>query len=204
VLAASKDISLAAAIVAIVVLALSYLVLPAVMIRFYQSRNVRLTFEAKDPNAYQIEALPMPILVLGALGLFYIIMLHIPILFNGLFPLMGRFASGLQGIVLLDLSIAVLVCLTWATFSRRPWAWWGSLVYSALMTSSLLLTLVRSGYADILRVVRLPPKEMEILQRLPIQGYHLAILVGVPLIITLGVIVWARPYFGLDARAPGR
>jgi len=204
VLAASKDISLAAGIAAIVVLALSYLVLPAVMIRFYHSRNVRLTFEAKDPNTYRIEALPMPILVLGALGLFYILMLHIPILFNGLFPLMGRFASGLQGIILLDLSIAVLVCLTWATFSRRIWAWWGSLIYSALMTSSLLLTLVQSTYADILRVIRLPPKEMEILRGLPIQGYHLAILVGVPLIITLGVIVWARPYFRSDGRIPGR
>jgi hypothetical protein len=174
------------------------------MIRFYQSRNVRLTFEAKDPNAHPIEALPMPNLVLGALGLFYIIMLHIPILFNGLFPLMGRFASGLQGIVLLDLSIAVLVCLTWGTFSRRIWAWWGSLIYSALMTFSLLMTLVQSTYADILQVLQFPPKEMEILQGLPIQGYHLAILVGVPLIITLGVIVWARPYFRSDGRIPGR
>ncbi len=195
VLAASKDISLAAGIVAIVVLVLSYLVLPAVMIRFYQSRNVRLSFEAKDPNTYRIEALPMPILVLGALGLFYIIMLHIPILFNGLFPLMGRFASGMQGIELLTLSIAVLICLTWATFSRRRWAWWGSLIYSALMTTSLLVTLVRSSWAELLQVLQFPPREVEMLDGLPFQGYHLAILIGVPLIITLGVIVWARPYF---------
>ena len=198
ILGASKDITMAVAIATMVLLALSYLVLPAAMIRFYRSRNVRLTFEAKDPDSYWIERLPMPILVLGALGLFYIVMLHIPILFNGLFPLMGRFASGLQGIELLTASIAVLICLTWATFSRRRWAWWGSLIYAVLMTASLLMTLVRSSWAEILRVLQFPPKEVEFLDGLPIQGYHLAILVGVPLIITLGVIVCARPYFRPD------
>ena len=196
VLAASKDITLAAAIAAMVALALSYLVLPAVMIRFYQSRNVRLTFEAKDPNSYWIEALPMPILVLGALDLFSIVMLHIPILFNGLFPLMGRFASGLKGIELLTASIAVLIGLTWGTFGQRRWAWWGSLAYSALMTTSLLVTLLRSNWADLLRALQVPSREVEMLDGLPIQGYHLAILIGIPLLITLGVIVWARPYYG--------
>ena len=196
VLAASKDITLAAAIAAMVALALSYLVLPAVMIRFYQSRNVRLTFEAKDPNSYWIEALPMPILVLGALDLFSIVMLHIPILFNGLFPLMGRFASGLKGIELLTASIAVLIGLTWGTFGQRRWAWWGSLAYSALMTTSLLVTLLRSNWTDLLRALQFPSREVEMLDGLPIQGYHLAILIGIPLLITLGVIVWARPYFG--------
>jgi hypothetical protein len=204
ILAASKDITLAVAIATMVLLALSYLVLPVVMIRFYQGRNVRLTFEAKDPNSYWIEALPMPILVLGALGLFYIVMLHIPILFNGLFPLMGRFVSGLQGIELLTASIAVLICLTWATFNRWRWAWWGSLAYAALMTASLLVTLLRSSWAEILQALEFPPREVEMLDGLPIQGYHLAILIGVPLIVTLGLIVWARPHFRRGTHASAR
>lgn len=199
-LAASKDITLPIAIAAIVLLAFSYLALPALMIRFYRGRNVRLTFEAKDPNTYWVERLPMPILVLGALGLYYIVMLHIPILFNGLFPLMGRFASELQGIQLLAASIAVLICLTWATLGRRRWAWWGSLLYAALMTASLLVTLTRSSWAEILQVLDFPPREVDMLDGLPIQGYHLAILIGAPLIITLAVIVWAKPYFGPDTR----
>jgi hypothetical protein len=204
ILAASKDISVAFAITTMVLLALSYLVLPGAMIRFYRGRNVRLTFEVKDSNSYWIERLPMPILVLGALGLFAIVMLHIPILFNGLFPLMGHFASGRQGIELLTASIAVLICLTWATFNRWRWAWWGSLVYSALMTASLLVTLIRSSWAEILQVLDLPPREVEMLNGLPIQGYHLAILIGVPLILTLGLIVWARPYFRPDTGGSGR
>ena len=195
VLAASKDLSLAAGVIAIVVLTLSYLVVPAVLIRFYQSRDVRLTFETKDPGSYWIEKLPVPILVLGSLDLFYIIMLHIPILFNGVFPLFGRFLSGIQGIILLDLSIACLVCLAWGTIRRRTWAWWGSLVYFALMTLSSSLTLFKSSYSDILSVMRFPPTEIEFLGGLPVQGYHFAVLIGVPLVITLGVIILAKRHF---------
>jgi hypothetical protein len=201
VLSASKDISPIAAIVAILVLASSYLIVPGVLIRFYQSRDVGLTFEAKDPNSYWIEKMPMPILVLGSLYLFYIVVLHIPILFNGIFPLFGRFLSGLEGIFLLDFSIACLVCLAWGTIKRRTWAWWGSLVYFALMILSSFLTLLTSSYSDILSKMQFPPTEMEFLGGLPLQGYHFAILTGIPLLITLGVIVLAKRHFKLEPQA---
>ena len=48
----------------LVLLALSYFVIPALLIRFYRSRDVILTFENRDPRAYRIEKMPMPILVL--------------------------------------------------------------------------------------------------------------------------------------------
>jgi multisubunit Na+/H+ antiporter MnhE subunit len=201
VLSASKDISPVAAIVAIVVLASSYLIVPGVLIRFYQSRDVRLTFEAKDPNSYWIEKVPMPILVLGSLYLFYIVVLHIPILFNGMFPLFGRILSGLEGIFFLDFSIACLVCLAWGTLKRQTWAWWGSWVYFALMTLSSFLTLLKSSYSDILSKMQFPPTEMEFLGGLPLQGYHFAVLTGIPLLITLGVIVVARRHFKPDTQA---
>jgi hypothetical protein len=194
VLSASKDISVAAAIAAMVALALSYLVIPGVLIRFYRSRDVKLTFEARDPGSYWIDTLPLPILVLGLLDLFYVVVLHIPILFNGMFPLFGRFLSGMQGILCLDLSIACLIFLAWGTIGRRVWAWWGTLVYFGLLTSSLILTLVQSSYADILSIVQFPPTEMGFLGGLPVQGYHFAALAGLPLLLTLGAIVLARQH----------
>jgi hypothetical protein len=195
VLLASKELSLLAAIVAMAGLALGYLVIPGVLIRFYQSRDVRLTFEARDPNSYWVEKLPMPILVLGSLDLFYAVVLHIPILFNGIFPLFGRFSSGLQGILILALSIACLICLAWGTLGRRAWAWWGSLIYFTLLTLSWFLALFQSSYSEILSLMHFPPTEMKFLGGLPVQGYHFAVLIGVPLLITLGVIILAKRHF---------
>ncbi len=131
ILAATKDLPVPAALAALLFLGLSYLVFPGLLIRFYQGRNVRRTFETWDAKSYWTEGLPIPILTLSFLYLFYIILLHILILFNGMFPVFGVFRFGLQGIVLLDIVIACLVCILWGTLRLRPWAWWGSVILDA-------------------------------------------------------------------------
>jgi len=71
ILLASKEISVPAAMVTVVLLAASYFVIPGLLIRFYRSRDVRLTFEARDPRSGWIERLPVPVLVLAILQSFY-------------------------------------------------------------------------------------------------------------------------------------
>jgi MFS family permease len=195
ILLASKSLSLPVALIALILLGASYLVFPGLLIRFYQGRNVRRTFETKDANSYWLEGLPIPILVLSSLYLFYIIMLHILILFNGIFPALGVFVFGLQGILLLDLSITCLACLTWGTLRRKAWAWWGSVIGLGLFTFSTVLTLSRYDYSAILSGLAFPPREMEILGGIPVQGYHFAVLVGIPLFITWLVAIRSKRHF---------
>jgi MFS family permease len=200
VLVTSKEPSPAAVLIAVIFLASSYLVIPGLLIRFYHSRNVRLTFENRDPRSYWVDRLPIPILVLCSLYLFYSIVLHIPIFFNGLFPLFGVFLSDLEGVLLLDVSIMVLVFLIWGTLRLRIWAWWGALVYFGLATFSSISTLLGSSYLDILSAMGLPPREMELLDQVPAQGFHFAVLIGMPLLLTIAAIVLSRRHFG--ARHP--
>ena len=200
ILAGSKDLSLPVALIALVFLGLSYLVFPGLLIRFYQGRNVRRTLETKDAKTYWIEELPIPILVLSSLYLFYVIMLHILILFNGMFPVFGVFRFGLQGIVLLDISIACLVCITWGTLRRRLWAWCTSVILLGLFTFSTVLTFFRSSYSAILSGLAFPPREMEFLGGLPIQGYHFSILVGIPLFITWVIAILSKRHFRTGVR----
>jgi hypothetical protein len=195
VLITAKELSLVAVLIVAVLLCLSYFVVPGLLIRFYRGRNARLTFENRDPRSYWTERFPIPILVLSTLYVFYAIALHVPIFFNGVFPLFGTFLSGLEGILLLDVSILLLVFLTWGTMRLRPWAWWGSLVYLGLLTVSSILTLVRSSYAEILAVINFPPREIEFLDGVPIQGTHLAVFIGVPLLLTVAVIVVSKRCF---------
>jgi hypothetical protein len=202
VLVTAKELSLPAVLFAVVVLILSYFALPGLLIRFYQGRNVRQTFESRDPNAHWIEAFPLPILVLCFMYALYAILLHVPIFFNGLFPFFGIFFLGQEGILLLAFSIAALVCLAWGTFTRRYWAWWGSLIYFGLMALTTILTFVRSSYVDILSAIRFPPAEMEILGGVPLQGYHLAAFFGVPLLTTFIAVLRARRHFRTQKPVP--
>jgi hypothetical protein len=195
VLITAKELTLVTVLVVVVFLSVSYSVIPGLLIRFYRSQNVQLTFEAKDPKSYGIEELPLPILVLCALFLFFIIALHIPIFFNGIFPLFGLLLFDLEGFFLIDVSIVCLALLLWGTARLKAWAWWGSVAYFSLLTSSLISTLLRSNLSDILSGMRFAPTEMAALQGVPLQGFHLAVFFGLPLVVTLGLILFSRRYF---------
>jgi hypothetical protein len=195
ILFSSKDLPPITALFIIILIGASYPLLPGLLIRFYRSKHVRLTFETHDPKSYWTEKLTQPILTLAALFLLYAIALHILVLFNGIFPLFGIWLTSLEGIVLIALSILWLMCLVWGTLQRSPWAWWGATIYLALMTISTLLTLLTSTWNEILSKLQFPPTEIEILQGLPLQGYHLAMLVGIPLLLTLGLLVLSKGHF---------
>ncbi|MBN1887201.1 MAG: hypothetical protein JW850_04405 [Thermoflexales bacterium] len=195
ILLGSKDLSLPAALAALVFLGLSYVLFPALLIRFYGGQNVRRSFEARDPGPSRIEDLPMPALVLSALYLFYVVVLHILILFNGMYPAFGVFIFGFQGILLLDVSMACLACLVWGTLRLKAWAWWGAVVLLGLFTFSTVLTFFRYSYLDILAGLAFPPSEIEILDGIPAQGYHFSILVGLPLLITWVIALVSKRHF---------
>lgn len=195
ILAGSKDLSLPVALMVLFFLGLSYFVLPWLLIRFYKGKNVRRTLESKDARHYGIQDLPIPILVLSSIYLFYILLLHILILFNGMFPLLGVFYYGIQGIVLLDLSIACLACITWGTLRRRAWAWWGAVIWLGLFMFSTILTFSRTSYPVILAGLKFPPREMEFLVGIPAKGYYFSILVGIPLFITWMIAILSKRHF---------
>ena len=201
ILLSSKDVSPAGALVAVVSLALSYTVLPGLLIWFYRSGDVKLTFHTRDPNSYWIDALPIPVLVVSSLLLLCAIAMQILILFNGIFPLFGLWLSDLQGILLIDISIMCLVTLIWGMLRMKAWAWLGSLFCLGLLTLSVILTLSISSLADILSRMRFADLEMEMLQGLPLHGIHFAALVAIPLLATLGLIVYSRRYF-VTERSP--
>jgi hypothetical protein len=202
ILFASKDLSPLAALVALALLVLSYLLFPVLLIRFYQGRDVRLTFESQDPGLHWIEQRPLPVLVLCFLLLFYIIIMHILIFFRGIFPLFGEFLFEMDGIVAIDISLLLLVWLLWGVARQRLWAWWGALIYFGLLSVSLILTLAKSSYSDILSRLSFPPTEVEALDGLPFQGVHFAVLIGIPLLLTLGAILVSKRHFGSTIESP--
>lgn len=140
----------------------------------------------------------MPVLTLSGLYAFFAVMLHIPILFNGLFPLFGRFLTGLGGIAALDASIWTLAWLTWGTIRRRRWAWWGGLIYWVAMTVSWGATFASYSWSELLTVLQFPARELEFLGGIPAHGAHLALLICTPMAIAVVGIVVSRRHFGLD------
>ncbi|NLF01914.1 MAG: hypothetical protein GX601_13155, partial [Anaerolineales bacterium] len=195
ILAASKDLTLAAGLAAGILLVVSYAVVPALLIRFYRSRHVVHTFEAHDAGISWIDRTPVSVLTLAALGVFGLVALHIALLLNGVFPLFGRFVYGMNGVQWLAGASVCLAILVFGVLRRWLWAWWGMLIYTALMACSTVWSLAATRFADLLVGLAFPAREMEMLGGLPFGGYHLAALVGLPLLLTLGLIMATRRHF---------
>jgi hypothetical protein len=188
----------------IVFLGLLYFAVPWLGIRFYRSRSVRIAFEVRDPRRSWLERIPVPALALVFLFVFYAIVMHIPILLNGLFPLFGVLLNGLRGTLWLAASIVILVALAWGVLCRMEWAWWGALAYFLLLALSSVATFLSTDYSEILAKMHLPVKESQILEKLPLEGFHFALFAGIPLVLTLIVIFRARSHFGVGHDQPGR
>ena len=188
----SKNLSVVGAMLYGAALLACYFVLPWLLLRFYGSRDCILTFESRDPNSHWLESLPLPFLVLAMLYGFYAVFLHIAILLNGIFPLFGRFVYGLPGAVLIDATIWALVLLAWGTLRRWRWAWWGALVLIGGLAVSTIWTLWQTTYAELLAGLEFPPAELDFLADVPAQGWHLALFLGLPLVATVGLILYAR------------
>lgn len=190
-----KELSPTASIVLVVASGLAYLVVPGSLIRFYRGKNVRRTFETRDPLPHWIETLPLPILILTTLFVFYVVILHVPLFLNGIFPLFGIWLSEMQGFLALDIAIVTLAFLTWGVISRKRWAWWGSVIYRVLLIVSIVVTFAQSEISEILSVMEFPPREMEMFEAVPLHGIHFAPFIGLPLLATLGLLIFSRRYF---------
>jgi hypothetical protein len=190
-----KDPSIAAAATATGFFGFCYLILPWLLIRFYKGRNVRRTFEAHDLTNSWIEDLPMPILVLSALFVFFAVVIHMLVLFRGIFPAFGKFLYGIPGILSIACCTAALLVLLWGTLRRKRWAWWAALIVWGGFTLSLVVTFIFTRYADLLAEIGFPSREVEILKSIPLQGYHLALLFGLPCLAAWVVLLLSKPTF---------
>ncbi|MBN1580118.1 MAG: hypothetical protein JXA89_05405 [Anaerolineae bacterium] len=195
----SKDLTLFVALVAIGLVAAFYFIIPWLLIRFYKSRDVQLTFGQRDPEPDRLGTIPIPVLVLSALYLLGAVLLHVPIFFRGIFPLFGLFLFDLPGFLLLDFSIWACVILAWGTLRRKSWAWWGALAGVGLMIVSTTITLLAMDYHEVLAQMRFAPLEMQALQGIPARGVYVALFVGGPMVVTWIVIVCSKRHFGSTA-----
>ncbi len=191
-LSASKEPSLG---LVITIMLLMYPVIPAVLIWFYKRRDVELTLRAKDKKTYQVEKIPMPVLVILVLFSFYILALQVLLLFRGIFPFFGILLLDMYGALMISISIMIFLLLAWGLFRLKVWAWWGSMVYFGITAVSFILTFSIKSLSDIYPLMNFAPLEIEIFQNLPFQGLRLSIFIAVPLLATLAIMIYSKRYF---------
>jgi len=178
----------------------AYLLLPWLGRRLYNHPGSLQCFQLQTSRT-RLEAIPAHVLALSMVLFFLILVLFVQIFFNGVFPVFGRWLTGLTGIVMIDLVMFVLAVLVFGLVNLIPLAWWGTLVTMTLLTGSYLVTLATTNWAQLLDILQFPPAEMDMLAVLPLHGAHLAVLAGLPFLLALHLIITTRPVLAGKDRA---
>jgi hypothetical protein len=186
----------AAAVVLLLILA------PVLGLLFYRSAPVRAAFTG-GPNPTWIESYPMPLLAVLLLFFIMIVVLHLAMFFQAVFPLFGIIMLGRPAVPVIAACIVILGILIYGLVRRESWAWWASLVFVALLAVSAGLSFARYGLFDILQRMQLPPAEIEFMRgAAALQDFNLTALVTLPLLVTLGLLVYSKRYFPASAASP--
>ena len=197
----TKEPSVIVTILSIIFSLLLYSLIPFLLIRFYKAKNVYDLLNSKSIADSIVQKYPIPFLVLIALYLFYILIFHTLLLFRGIFPFWGKWLIELQGTIIITISILYFVALIVGTINFKLWAWWASFLYFILFTISLFSTLLASNVTHIISLLKLPSTEANALINIPLQGVHLSIILGIPLLLTLAVILYSRKYFLINRKS---
>ena len=131
-----------------IVLAIIYLLFPAIGVLFYGNRNVRATIDHRDPKPSWTEQCPLPVLILALMLTLATTSILMLCFMNFATPFFGTIISGWPGAVVLLCSLGILISLAVGVYKLRLGAWWGALAMLLLGTLSQVITYSRIDIMD--------------------------------------------------------
>lgn len=135
---------------AFVVLGILLVLVPALWVLVYGSRNVKATCEARNPSPCWTDACPLPVLAVAlwiAAGIPW--MMLSPVLYRGVLPFFGMFLTGPAGALGYLLLTVVWATAAWWMYRLDLRGWW-----------MFVVTLVVYGLSNILTYQRRTMEEM--------------------------------------------
>ncbi|HEV3458071.1 MAG TPA: hypothetical protein VHG32_16010 [Thermoanaerobaculia bacterium] len=177
-------------------LALCYVALPAILVLFYSSPNVKATCEARDHRPRWTDRCPTPVLALslvldaGAAGI-------LAAAWYGALPFFGRIVSGPPAVAM-DVGLAsILAILGRATFRLRSWAWWRVLALALVGDVSIALAALsgRLSWGEVSGIEMAEQvKRLDYLDT-PLEDTRFLVLLQIFALAGLGYLVWVKRFF---------
>jgi len=191
----------------LVFMTLFLVVVPGVLVFFYQSRHVKATCEARDPVRRWTDACPLPVLAVACgLWLGSVMMLGFPLAYGGVMPFFGTIVSGLPG-TLLAMGLAGLgFWLGRMWYQLKDAGWWALLAAMIVLGISNFITFSHLDLMELYGKMGFPEAQLDLIRR---QGWISSrfmvwnsVLWFVPI---LGYLLWVKRFFrpGPQARCGG-
>ena len=178
-------------------LAFMFLLVPGVLIYFYQSPHVKATCDARDPVPRWTDACPLPVLGMSLwMGFSALMMLTMPLSANGVLPLFGVLISGWLGTLGYMVLATLWAYAAWGIYRLHVGSWWLALITFCLAGASAATTFLNVDFAQMYRLMGYSEKQIEMVQQYSFGQGNMTVvmsLVGaVPVVLYL---LFVKKYF---------
>jgi hypothetical protein len=109
-----------------------YIILPGMFVLFYSGKNVRKTFESRDPVARWTSKCPLPVLTASQFLAGGAITLLILSIYSNVVPFFGWAITGIPARLILIMAAVLSGYLTWAIYKLKAHSWWVNFCFSVL------------------------------------------------------------------------
>ena len=174
-----------------------YVIIPAVLVFFYQSRHVKATCEARDPVRRWTDACPLPVLAVSLmLGFAAVWMPPMIVLYHSVVPFFGCFLSGAPGAVVLVVTMIAYLIAARALYKLNVVGWWIALLGFGLWLISALLTLARADLVQMYELMNFPKAQLEVLRQIGfLQGHGMLVFMFISWLPFFGFLFYIKKYF---------
>jgi len=192
----SGGMFVAAMIINGIVLGFLYVILPGILVLFYGGRNVRKTFETRDPVIGWTSRCPLPALTVSQfLAAGGITLLLAPIYTNAV-PFFGSLVTGMPGKLILILSGLLLCYLTWAIYKLKIHGWWINLLFTILGLVSLIPTFSKLDLTEYYAKGGLPLRQGDVIMSVDLPGGKtFMVILGILGMAWIGFLILIKKHF---------
>jgi hypothetical protein len=183
-------------IVTTLVIGVFFVLLPAVWIFFYNSRQVKATCEARDPVMRWTDACPLPVLALCLCLLISVPMLLLmPVMGHGVVPFFGTFLYGLPGSLFCLAMAALWAWCAWLLYRLDMRGWWLILIALVVFTVSGVLTYSRHSMLELYQLMGYPQAQIDQMQKMGLfTGNWMAWWTLVFMVPFIGYVLFLKKY----------
>lgn len=174
-----------------------FILLPGGLVLCYRSPQVKATCEVRDPTPRWTDACPLPVLAVSLwLGFGAVMLMLMPLAYNGVMPFFGVLLTGLPG-ALLCVGLAVLwAYLAWGFYHLRTAAWWITVAALLVFCLSSILTFMRVDLIEMYRLMGYPEQQIEQMKAFNFFTGKTVIWWMVPFFLPLfGYLGWVKKFF---------
>jgi hypothetical protein len=166
-----------------------------VFVLFYSGKNVKATFEARDPHLRWTDKCPLPVLVLS-LGYGVLAVSALVATYTSMaVPFFGTLLTGIGAQAYYLVQVAMSAYLAWGMYKLTRNAWLVSVIMTVLLSVSTVVSYSVMDMTTLYRAMNVPFDQIEMMRE---QGWgtdRIALITGVIGVVCLGYLIYVKKYF---------